>query len=920
MTSTDSLVGRRAELDLLRGRLAGARAGTGHLVLVSGPAGIGKTRLVEELVAAAGGTPVGWGAAVADAGMPALWPWVRAVRDLPGPRDAVAALAAGTAQREYGAAEEAAAALFAADTAVLDALGEQGRAGRGLLLVLDDLQWADRATVRLLDRLAAEIRRLPVLVVGVHREGTELPTHRAAEVIGLGPLSPRESAVLLSAAVEGADTAAVRRAAELAGGSPLYLRTFAKVAPGALRGGRDWDEDAGGAPELRHLVTAAMRAAGPDAAEAVEALSVLGPDTEPEVVAGLLGAASPSAATARLLPAVPAGLVELGPGDRVRFAHVLVRDAVYASLGPSRRADLHRASAQLLEPLALGRDERAGAVARHWHRAGEPGNAVPWAIRAADAARAAGAYDESASYVRLALDAGVPDRAELLLDLARVQYLAGHIGDSAESCARAGEEGERTGRGEVVGRAAIIIQGLGHPVVNRVLEDLCRRALRQSDLDSALRARVEAQLACVLFEFEADEEAARYSRSALDLAAASGDPNAELDAIRSRASLEWRPSLTVELVERGHRAIELAEVTGRPLARLWGHIWLSDAAVHQADMTAASREVDAMAALADRTGLPLVRWHVLRRRGSLASLAGDFEVGRRLRVEAADIAADWEDRSVRMTDLAKSIDLAVLRGDLSDLIPEWENHLPEVPGYPPVAQSGFAATLLLAGRRDEAMAIYQRLIRSLHELKRGPAVAAMAYMSDLAPVLGDAADCRAARDVLAGLFAETDVIGLGTVCYHGCVGRALGELDLGGEEPAAAIPHFEQGLRIDTRLGARPYVARGRLGLARALDLTGDHRQSVDLANQALAEARRLDMPGLVRAAEAFLAATREEDPLTPREREIADLVAQALTNRAIAEKLVLSERTVESHVRRILAKTGLTTRTELARWFLSKD
>ena len=121
MTSTDALVGRRAELDLLRGTLADARAGAGHLVLVSGPAGIGKTRLVEEL--AAEGTRVGWGAAVADAGMPALWPWVRAVRELPGPRAAVAALVAGTAQREYGSAEESSAAFFAGDTAVLDALG-----------------------------------------------------------------------------------------------------------------------------------------------------------------------------------------------------------------------------------------------------------------------------------------------------------------------------------------------------------------------------------------------------------------------------------------------------------------------------------------------------------------------------------------------------------------------------------------------------------------------------------------------------------------------------------------------------------------------------------------------------------------------------------------------------------------------------
>jgi DNA-binding NarL/FixJ family response regulator len=133
------------------------------------------------------------------------------------------------------------------------------------------------------------------------------------------------------------------------------------------------------------------------------------------------------------------------------------------------------------------------------------------------------------------------------------------------------------------------------------------------------------------------------------------------------------------------------------------------------------------------------------------------------------------------------------------------------------------------------------------------------------------------------------------------------------------VAHFEQGLRIDSLLGARPYVARGRLGLARALALTGDHRRAVQLAHSAADDARRLDMPGLSRAADTFLATIRADDPLTPREHEIVDLVAQALTNRAIADRLVLSERTVESHVRRILAKTGLTTRTELARWHLQR-
>jgi len=153
----ERFVGRQAELALLGRRLIDARAGSGRVVLISGPAGIGKTRLVEEFVAASGGMRTGWGNAVADAGAPALWPWIRALRGLPGPHAALASLVAGDTQAAYGSADDAAATTFAADTRVVDALADEADAGAGLLLVLDDLHWADRATLRLLERAGSDM-------------------------------------------------------------------------------------------------------------------------------------------------------------------------------------------------------------------------------------------------------------------------------------------------------------------------------------------------------------------------------------------------------------------------------------------------------------------------------------------------------------------------------------------------------------------------------------------------------------------------------------------------------------------------------------------------------------------------------------------------------------------------------------------
>ena len=387
--------------------------------------------------------------------------------------------------------------------------------------------------------------------------------------------------------------------------------------------------------------------------------------------------------------------------------------------------------------------------------------------------------------------------------------------------------------------------------------------------------------------------------------------------------LVLRPGRHAELFELGGRAVALAGPAGRPLAQLWGHVWRSDSAIHMGDMAAAQAEITAMQALGERTGLPLVRWHVLRRRASVAALTGNFTSCRRFAAQAAEIAADWEDETVRGTQFGQSVCLALLRGDPADLLPGWTDYLDDLGGLPPTGRASLAAALLLAGRRDEAWVLYQPLISTVATLKRDMLDASLFDLAALAPGLDDAAGSRALRAVVSAVFEPSPGLGAGTVFYAGSVARMLGELDVACGEFDAAVPHFEEGLRFDAKLGALPYVARGQLGLARALTASGDLSRALELGRAAAAGARRLDMPGLLTAATAFLAdaavRARRDDPLTAREREVAELVARALSNREVARTLVLSERTVESHVRSILAKTGLTSRTELTRWFLQR-
>ncbi|SHK25205.1 regulatory protein, luxR family [Pseudonocardia thermophila] len=931
MTAPDGrLFGRDRELAVVRSELERARAGSGGLLLVSGPPGIGKTRLVEELVDRAGDVALAWGAAVDADGMPMLWPWTRAAAALPEVR---AALATDVAPVTAGPAD-AAAAAFAADTGVLDALAAQARAAPPLLVVLEDLHWADAATVRLLERLATEVRRLPVLAVATHRPvdagpfADALPRLLARSTtvpVTLGPLTAADAAALLSHAVTDADPAAVREAIDRAGGSPLVLWTLTRIAADQLRGRASWDGPLGGAAELGGLVAAALHAAGPATADAVAALSVLGGPADAETLTGLLGAPTPAAATELLAPAVALGLVTM-PGATAAFSHALVRDAVYATIPPQRRLDLHRTVAELLEPGAVGRGDRAGTVARHWVRAGEPARAVPWAVRAADDARAGGGYAEAEDYLQLALDARAPeagaDEAELLLDLARVQALAGRPEESVRTSLRAAAVGERSGRPDVVARAAVTVQGYGHPGVNRAVAALCRRALT-APLDPALAARVAAALSCALAEVGDIAEAEEHARQAMAAAVEAGDRAVELDAILAAAMVAQDPRLGIDRAVLGRRSVELAAATGRPLAVLWGHLWLCDAAIQAGDLTAGDEHIAAVGAVAEQTGLPVARWHHLRHRAAVAAMTGNFELARRLSAEARTLTADWNDQSAEGTYLGHAVFLALLRGDPAELPPGWRRLLDDVAGQPFVGRAGMAVALLLDGDTDHARALCAPLVEQLDRTRDMRTLPALDYLCELAIGLRDAAAARRLRAVIDEVFPELVVFGTGTVLYSGAFARTRAELALVCGDTATAAAQFAEAARVNTAIGARPYLARTRDGLARVAHATGDLTGAARHARAAAAAARALDLPGLLRDATALLDRVTAEaavaDPFTPREREIAELVGRARSNRAIAAELVLSERTVESHVRNILMKTGTTSRKEFIRWMLTR-
>jgi DNA-binding CsgD family transcriptional regulator len=940
-----SLTGRDQELKELRGWLADALAGHGRLVVLTGPPGIGKTRLAEELAGAAraDGVRVLWGRAVQEQGAPPLWPWRRILAAAgqvdAGPRPS------DDAGTDSARSDDLAAARFRAAATAADAV-IAAASDAGLLIVLEDLQWADHASLFLLRELAAELTDARLLVLATCRDTAGDPWREALgdlarlpglQVLRLAPLSESSVAAILEAAGLAAEPDLVSVVLARSEGNPLYVGTLARLLaarPGAGRDAETVARIAGGSAEISHLVSSLLRGLDVNARALLAAASVLGADFDADLAVAACGARP--AVPGDLAAAEASGLVTPLPPrpGSWRFTHALIRDGIYGSLGEAQRIDLHRRAATVLQSLAGTERERAGEVAAHILRAApdQAGlqRAAECAIAAAGAATAGLAFEDAARYLATALTAaegagaGDDEQARLLIDLATAEYRAGHLATSLQHAVRAADAAQRAGRLDLVAAAALVVRGVGHHPVAATLIGLSDRALTDPLCPAATRARLLAQRATALAELGDLDGADTESAAAFATAEEARDPVAELDAIRARAAALSAPRYRAERLRLGSRAIEIAGIVGQPLAAVLGRVWRIDAAYQLLNLEAVDAEIVQMGQLAESTRLPLARWHLLRQQASRAALAAQFGVARDRSWEAHRLAIRLQDPSGAGLSHAFAVSLAMTRGDPGEIPAEFFDFAGAAPPIP-IVRAGLARALLAVGRTDEAKAVYETL-RGLPASgdKDTRTLGALTVMMDLIIAFGDEEMAQAAYDMYYPHVGDSGVAGTGVVFLTGSPHWLVGRLAalLGHTEDA--LSHYAAAVTVNARVGARAFVTLARLDWADTLTARGgrgDLAQARELARQAALEARRLDMPGPAGRAERLGAqleqAIQADDPLTGREREIAELVCAGLTNRAIAGRLVLSERTVEGHVRSMLAKLQLTNRTELAAWAL---
>jgi len=447
-------VGRDRELARVAGLLDEARAGRGRLVLCTGEAGIGKTRLAEESAAVAQGrgVVVAWARSADRDSSPPYGLWRLVLRELPGgwPGEQGAASRLDLWSLVFGAAEDRAvvsgseldrAQRFALFGEVRQRLARAAEPD-GLLLVLDDIQWADEPSLLLLVHLARQLRGLRMLILAACREPAP-PGNRDSQTIGalaadadtermaLAGLPADAVAELLASAGQAAPREQADEICAETGGNPFLIRELVRMraeqpgaAPGAVPGA------------VLHATLYRIAQLGPRSQEVLRAAAVAGTSFSVGVVALMLGTAVLS-----LLDPVDecqaAGFLAAGdrPGE-YRFSHALVRSAVVAQLCASDRLRLHNAAADAIERFY------SGQLRSHWaelayHRVrgslpGDRGRAARACETAGDVAAEDLAFEEAARLYQQALSVGrgelaEADRGRLELAVAGALYRSGDL-------------------------------------------------------------------------------------------------------------------------------------------------------------------------------------------------------------------------------------------------------------------------------------------------------------------------------------------------------------------------------------------------------------------------------------------------------------------------------------------------------------
>jgi len=977
--SAGPFIGRGPELQTLGEALDRAEAGNDQVVLLAGDAGMGKTRLCQEVAAAAArrDVPTVWGRCFEEPGAPPYWPWIQAIRTVIGGWDdtrlrallgdeaapiagivpEVRSRLGGRPPAEAGEADQARFQLFHA----IAQLWQRIAAETALVLVLDNLHWADPTSLRLLSFLAADAGEHRLMLVGTYRQTALSRDHALGEVLAdltrcpayqrlqLTGFSRDETGQFLQVATGAAPSPeVVAEIHERTEGHPLFLvetvryllaeshtgAALAQADPGALRAIPDGVRDIIG-KRLNRLPVSCIRI--------LSVAACIGRSFSTELLRPLVVEISDDALAAALEEALAARILEAPPApDLYQFSHALIRETLYDEMLPMRRARLHLQLGELIE--ARHGDDLAPYLARLAYQfgaalpEGSPARALDYVRRAADAAAALVAHEEAVRLYRHALDLqrryfpGTHDtRCALLLGLGAAQDSAGASEASRETFLEAAAAARALGSATALVQAAIGFERaawrLGHPGKESVA--LLNEALAASrdHEDGRLRAQLLASLSRAYAFADHPAEAKRAYREAVALARRLDDPSALFRALVSfHANRVLGPDQLDERLAAAREALALAEKHRQEawsVTELYG--WHFADLVEKGDLDAARRVADAHLRVAQVSRQPFFQAAALSSRTLLAIHEGRFADAEALARETLKVGSQFSPANAAGAYGMQMFSIRREQGRLAEVLPVLR-HFVATHADSAIWRPGLALLYVELDLRDEAQAAFETLAAADFAgiPPSGLWATSLAFMAEVCAYLKDAARAATLYRLLSRYAGRNLAAGNNAPCF-GAADRLLGMLKATVGEWDAAERHLEAALVLNLRTRGRPWLAHTQLAYAALLlrkRETGGGRAK-ELLDAALATARELGMATLERRCgrlmEGLVGRPAYPDGLSTREVEVLRLLVEGLSNQAIGERLFISVHTVARHIRSILTKTGAANRTEAAAYAIRR-
>ena len=844
MSATGGLIGRDQVLAVLRASFDQAAAGRGHLVLIGGEAGIGKTAVAGAVAdwAAARGALVLPGRCSETEGAPAFWPWAQVVRAAADagarPPEAVVALgwAAPAEPREVrsGADGRARFRLFDATAGFLTALA----GSRPVVVMLEDLHWADPDSLALGEFTARQLASRRVLLIGTYRdeEATRELRHLAgsAHLIPLGGLGPADVSALMAGllgSMPSEDDA--RRMWARTSGNPLFVRELTRLA--AVRG----ETGATGLPapgaSVRDVIERRLARLPQECVHLLAAASLDAPVLRPSFLQHALGID----VEAHLEQAAAAGVI-VHAESGLRFAHDLFREVLAAGLTADARAGFHLRLARALEEQgAVGGVAHPAELAAHLCAVAvtspDPAQrsaAVRHSRAAAADAAARLAFADAVAHLERVLplldtdtDTDAATRVDVLLELGEARRKAGRLALAratyldAVSLARA--RGDHAG----LARAALGLQAVGAKTGPSVEREqtiaMLEQAAAATALTDDLAALVSAALARDLFhslDASRTRQARQFASHAVTLARQSGDSWTLARCLLAAHDVCWQPGsaserLTVvdELMALT-RQLRSADLTVQ--ARL-----LRATALLELGASAAHAELDLFCRESEQLGDAVARWEARSRQAAAALLAGRLEEADTLIAAAGQAAEDTGNADAILIHDIQRWELARFQAGRGGYRRRHPDAAPPVETWPP----WLALQAAESGDLERAAAV---MAGFPVEESDGPGATTgydlwfPSIAAEAAARCGTSSQRRQLYQRLLPL-AGTHVVCGAAVAYAGAVDHYLGLLAASLGEPSAATAHLAAAAAQHHQLGATAWARlstqeRARLGQAAA--------------------------------------------------------------------------------------------------------